>query len=166
VEATEVTWDNLFRTVEGLVAVGTIALAVVTGLLAGATLWVARKTASLAGSTRDEVAAVADQVELSRQTVEAMRDQVEVARSEVELAKVSVEAPIRPVLVDVRRPMDPDEVEGGTAQQFDEVTWEGAGERRRIAVADAFAWETDNAIYLRCRSGTSARAPRFCAESA
>src|SRR6266568_3371795 len=102
------TWHNLFHTVEGIVALATIALALVTASLAGATLVMATKTASLADSTRDEVAAFGRQIELDERTLGVLQEQVDVQR-------LASESTIRPVLVDVNRPLDPAEIGDGMA---------------------------------------------------
>jgi len=60
-----VTSDNLW-TIDGLVAAGTLALAVSTLILALFTLYTARKTKQLAVMSRDEVLAVKEQATISR----------------------------------------------------------------------------------------------------
>lgn len=94
-----VTWHNLFHTVEGLVAVGTISLAVVTGLLAIATFVTARLTRRLARSTENELGVLTTQVEIARQEVEAVTSQAEAARQEVEVSTQALQASHRPVIV-------------------------------------------------------------------
>jgi hypothetical protein len=149
-EATRLTWHNLFSTVDGLVAIGTIGLAAATAILA-------LKTASLAGSTREEAQAVGREIELSRQTLDAVRDQAdaireqaETARGEVEVMRAGLETQIRPVLVDVRRPTDPAELAeaGGQALRYDRVAWEGTRERRHVPIADVLVWEAPDAVFF------------------
>jgi hypothetical protein len=142
------TWHNLFHTVEGIVAVATIALASVTALLVAATYWMARKTAVLAASTRQEVGAVAEQIGLQREQTAALRDQVNVSQAEVEVSQASVNATIRPVLVDLPRPLFPESVGGGLAEDYHEVAWDGASERKRMPSADAFVWGDDGGTYI------------------
>jgi hypothetical protein len=96
-----VTVHNLFHTVEGLVAVGTIALAFVTGVLAAATLRMASQTKSLAKSTQSEVKTVGEEIELSRESLHAMRDQAESTRDQARFAQMALEATFRPILISV-----------------------------------------------------------------
>jgi hypothetical protein len=98
-KAMDVTWHNLFHTVEGLVAVGTIALACVTGGLAIGTYVTARLTRRLAQSTENELGVLTTQVEIARQEVEAITAQAEAARQEVEVSTQALQASHRPVVV-------------------------------------------------------------------
>jgi hypothetical protein len=81
------TWHNLFETVEGLVAVGTLALAAGTVILAWRTSLLARETKQLAGFAQVELSAVLDQTR-------AMEQQVAIERA-------SLEASFRPLLLTV-----------------------------------------------------------------
>jgi hypothetical protein len=78
-DLTPVTWHSLW-TVEGLVAAGTLALALVTAFLAWRTSKMASKTATLATST-EQLAKLTEQ--------------------DVALSRVAIEADVRPVLVAV-----------------------------------------------------------------
>jgi hypothetical protein len=148
--ATALTTHNLLHTVEGWVAMATIAVALVTASLAAATFFMARKTAALAGSTRDEVKAIGQQIDLERESVEVLREQVEVQRADVEVARLSSEATIRPVLVDMKRPLRPEEnpLQGGIAIEQHNIGWPGAGERRNVPAADSEVWGSDETIYF------------------
>jgi hypothetical protein len=90
----EISFHNLFETVEGLVAIGTIALALATAGLALSTRRVAR-------STDKEVKAVGEQIELSRQATEAVERQAASTEAQVVVARASVEATFRPVLTNL-----------------------------------------------------------------
>lgn len=108
--------------------------------LAGVTAWMAFETRRVAGRTEEEVQAV-------RAQAEAIQDQAAAAREEVELSRASLETPIRPVLVDVQRPTT--RPEGlPQAEQEDALAWPGTAERRNVPMADSYAFETVDAIYL------------------
>jgi hypothetical protein len=99
------TWHNLFETVEGLVAVGTLALAAGTVILAWRTSLLARETKQLAGFAQVELSAVLDQTR-------AMEQQVAIERA-------SLEASFRPLLLTVPagmgRPKAPPSASGATS---------------------------------------------------
>jgi hypothetical protein len=99
------TWHSLFQTVEGLVAVGTISLAVATAILALVTLKTARRTRDLAKETTRLAV-------LTEQEVKAVADQADAARQEVQLSRLSFQASIKPSLVDVPPGLHFDELRG------------------------------------------------------
>jgi hypothetical protein len=140
-DRTAVSWHNLLHTIDGLVAVGTLSLAAVTAVLVMATFWMARRTATLARATNEEVTAVAEQIDLDRQSVEALRDQVAVAR-------LSAQSAVRPVLVDVHRPLVPEAIRGALETPEHEIGWEAAQETRRVAAPDSIVWGNERAIYI------------------
>jgi hypothetical protein len=88
------TLHNLFGTVEGMVAVGTILLALGTGFLALKTRKLANETRVLAGSTAQEI-------ELARQTAQDIQRQTKAIEGQAEVARDSLAATFRPVLVHV-----------------------------------------------------------------
>jgi hypothetical protein len=72
VTAAPLTWHTLLHTTDGVVAVATIALVIVTASLAGGTFYMARRTASLAGLTKsslDDARAAAKQGRLPMLTI-------------------------------------------------------------------------------------------------
>src|SRR6266550_5149539 len=85
-DLTPVTWHALW-TVEGLVALGTLALALVTTFLAWRTSKMASKTATLATST--------EQLATSTERLAKLTEE------DLALSRVAIEADVRPVLVAV-----------------------------------------------------------------
>jgi hypothetical protein len=93
-DTSPLTWHNLFHTVEGMVAFGTLLLAAVTSLLAAFTYRMASKTKTLADSTVQEI-------DLSQKTLEAIQRQSASAEAQVGVAQGSLAASFRPVLISV-----------------------------------------------------------------
>jgi hypothetical protein len=96
---------------EGLVAIGTLALAVSTVLLAISTRSLAKKTAQAVEHSRKQAEAMNAQVSESRRQVEASQQQARIAQGalnaaheQTHLAQLTLSAQIRPVLIDV--PLD------------------------------------------------------------
>src|SRR6266496_3978966 len=88
------TGHNLFQTVDGLVALGTLLLAAGTLTLAWTTRATARRTRDLAEQTRSLASS-------TEREVQAVVDQAEAARQEVEVSREALQATYRPRLVDV-----------------------------------------------------------------
>jgi hypothetical protein len=92
---TPLTWHSLLHTVEGLVALGTLALAGGTLVVASVTGWTAHRTRQLAVATMK----VATSTE---REVKAVVDQAEAAAQQVEVSREALLATYRPRLVNVR----------------------------------------------------------------
>jgi hypothetical protein len=94
---------------EGLVAIGTLALALVTAGLAISTHSLARKTAEEVDHSKRQVEAINEQAAIAQDALAASREQVEVSQR-------TLEAEMRPVLVDVTR---------GEGSAFERVIYPG-----------------------------------------
>jgi hypothetical protein len=100
-DVSHLTWHNLFHTIDGMVALATIALAVVTAALAVMTWWLAGQTRSLVKAAKEELKSVADEIEISRETMAEVREQTAASREQATVARLSMESTFRPVIVNV-----------------------------------------------------------------
>ena len=90
---TPITWDGLWS-IEGLVATGTLVLALVTVGLAFFTYRVASKTASLSDSTANLAVSTAQQATSTTQLAS-------LTEKDVDLSRIAIEANLRPMLLGV-----------------------------------------------------------------
>lgn len=86
---------------EALVAIGTLGLAIATGALASSTRGLARKTAEEVEQSARQVEASLQQVEVAQQQAEAAQQALQSAHAQARLAQLTLNAQIRPVLIDV-----------------------------------------------------------------
>lgn len=93
----ELGWDTL-------VAIGTLALALATAALARSTRGLANETADEVEHSKRQVDAALEQVKVSQRQAETAQDALDAAHEQTRISQLTLNAQIRPVLIDV--PLD------------------------------------------------------------
>jgi hypothetical protein len=89
---------------EALVAIGTLGLAIVTAGLAWSTRGLASETADEVKHSKRQVDAALEQVEVSQRQAKTAHDALDAAREQTRISQLTLNAQIRPVLIDM--PLD------------------------------------------------------------